>query len=74
MRASRVISGKHQHEKHGGIVSMKETISHEQGSRKKKTGNLPCQGTEGNKNFKKHESEINSAKEIKRDKEWKVLA
>lgn len=43
MRAYRVISGKHQHERHGGIVSMKETISREQGSRKTKTktGNLP---------------------------------
>lgn len=76
VRAYRVISGKHQHDRHGGIVSMKETISHEQGSRKKqnKTGNLPCRGTEGNKNFKKHESAINSAKDIKGDKEWKVLA
>lgn len=53
---------------------MKETTSNEQGSRKQ-IGNLQFQGIQGKENFREEDvlPAIHRAKEIKEDKEWKVL-
>lgn len=75
MRAYRVISGKHQHDRHGGIVSMKETISHEQGSRKNKTKLGICHAEEQketriSRSMSQQSTVQKRSREIKSGKYW----